>query len=154
MQTHLFCKRPERNWFLWNVTKLNWGKGTDIGSAVLVEKDWNHLSTSLWLSPLPGGTAMSHGQLCQMLKRCRMKRMDVSSPHYQNEVIHQCHCGGFICVLACTQVALWLLRLVKVGSLNSCMTYFLLQAEPSLKNHIYTSVNICQPDKKLSKMLT
>lgn len=105
-------------------------------------------------SPPPGGTAISHGQLCQMPKRCRMKRMDVFSPHYWNEVIHQCHYSGFICVLACTQVVLGPLQLVKVGSPNSCMIYFLLQAEPSLKNCIYPSVIICQSDEKLSKMLT
>lgn len=62
-----------------------------------------------------------------------MKRMDVFSPHYQNEVIHQCHYSGFICVLACIQVVLGLLQSAKVRSLHSCKTYFLLQAEPPFR---------------------
>lgn len=47
---HKFCKRPEGNWFLWNVTKLSWGKEINIRSAVPVGKDWNHLNTSIWVS--------------------------------------------------------------------------------------------------------
>lgn len=83
-----------------------------------------------------------------------MKRMDVFSPHYQNEVIHQCHYSGFICVLACIQVVLGLLQSAKVRSLHSCKTYFLLQAEPPFREVYLYFCEYRQPDKKLSKMLT
>lgn len=107
------------------------------------------------LPPFPGATAVSHGQQCQMLKRCSMKGMDVLSPLCQNEVIHQCYYSGFVCVLACIQTVLGLLQLAKTDSLNSCKTYNTCCRQTIPSNNsifIYTFVDNCQPDKKLSKM--
>lgn len=86
-----------------------------------------------------------------------MKRMDVFPLHCQTKVIRQCHYSGFICALACIQAVLGLLQFTKTDSFNSCKTYISChkQSIPSENSiFIYTSVNICQPDKKLSKMFT
>lgn len=72
------------------------------------------------LPPLLGATAVSHGQWCQTLKSCRIKRMDVSSLHCQNEVICQGHYSRFICALAYIQAVLGLLQLVRADSFKAC----------------------------------
>lgn len=69
--------------------------------------------------------------------------MDVFSLHCQNEVIHQCHYSGFICVLACIQATLGLFQLAKANSLNSCKTYSLLQAEHAFKE-LYFYLCFCE----------
>lgn len=56
-------KDQRENWFLWDATKLSQGRGTTIGSAVLLKKTEAILTHHSGCLPPPlGATAVSYGQ--------------------------------------------------------------------------------------------